>query len=178
MKTRAFILTAVLGCVALLCFAAGPASAHKFYTSLARVEYNAETKAVEVSLRVFADDFELALTRRAGRTVKLDGTKEADRLALEYLRETFVLKNGAGETKALKFVGTEVQNQVAWLYFEAEMPEGLAGARLRDAVLFELFEAQVNVVDFKWTGGRSKLVFVRGDGEREVPRPRRTKKED
>ncbi len=89
-----------------------------------------------------------------------------------------MLKNGAGETKALKFVGTEVQNQVAWLYFEAEMPEGLAGARLRDAVLFELFEAQVNVVDFKWAGGRSKLVFVRGDGEREVPRPRRTKKED
>jgi len=172
MKTRALILTAVLASVALACLAARPARAHKFYTSLALVEYNAETKAVEVSLRVFADDLELALTRRAGRPVKLDRTEDADRLALEYLRETFVLKNGAGETKALRFVGTEVQNQVAWLYFEAEMPEGLAGARLRDAVLFELFERQVNVVDFKWAGGRSDLVFKRGDGEREVPQPR------
>ena len=167
--------TAVLACVALACLAARPAAAHKFYTSLAQVEYNAETKSVEVSLRVFADDFELALTRRAGRPVKLERTEDAGRLALEYLRETFVLRNREGEAKALKFVGIDVQNQVAWLYFEAEMPEGLAGARLRDHVLFELFEKQVNVVDFKWAGGRSKLVFARGDGEREVPQPRRTK---
>ena len=173
---RPIFMTAVLAGVALVCFAARPAAAHKFYTSLAQVEYNAETKTVEVSLRVFADDFELALTRRAGRAVKLDGTQDADQLALEYLREKFVLKNRAGETKPLRFVGAEVQNQVAWLYFEAEMPEGLAGARLRDEVLFELFEKQVNVVDFKWTGGRSDLVFARGDGEREVPQPRRTKK--
>jgi len=166
-------MTAALASAALLsAAAAGPAAAHKFYTSLAQVEYNAETKTVEVSMRVFADDFELALTRRAGRPVKLERTKDADHLALAYLRETFVLKNRAGEAKALKMVGIEVQNQVAWLYFEAEMPEGLGGARLRDAVLIELFPKQVNVVDFKWTGGRSDLVFARGDGEREVPQPR------
>jgi hypothetical protein len=175
MNTRTLITTAVLACVALVSSASRPAAAHKFYTSLAQVEYNAETRSVEVSLRVFADDFELALTRRAGRPVKLERTKDADRLALEYLRETFVLRNREGEAKALKFVGIELKNQVAWLYFEAEMPEGLAGARLSDRVLFELFEKQVNVVDFKWAGGRSKLVFVRGDGEREVPQPRRTK---
>lgn len=179
MKPRTLIRTAALACAALACFAAAapPAAAHKFYTSLAQVEYNAETGTVEVSMRVFADDLELALTRRAGRPVKLDRTKDADQLALAYLRETFVLRNRDGETKALRFVGMEVKEQVAWLYFEAEMPEGLAGARLRDHVLFELFERQVNVVDFKWAGGRSDLVFVRGDGEREVPRPRLTKED-
>jgi len=165
---RPLITTAVLIGVALLA-AAPPARAHKFYTSLALVEYNAETGAVEVALRVFADDLELALTRRAGRQVRLERTKEADRLVTEYLREKFELKNRAGETKELRLVGVEVEREVAWLYFEAEMPEGLAGARLRDQVLFELFAKQVNVVDFKWTGGKSDLVFVRGDGERAVP---------
>jgi hypothetical protein len=156
----------------VLATAARPASAHKYYTSLAQVEYNAESRSVEVSLRVFADDLELALSRRAGRPVRLERTEGADQLALAYLREKFVLKNRAGEAKALKMVGMEVQREAAWLYFEVEMQEGLGGASLRDHVLFDLFDEQVNVVDFRWPDGRSELVFARGDGERPVPQPR------
>src|SRR5215210_7532878 len=154
--------------------AAHPAAApHKYYTSLARVEYNAEAGSVEISLRVFADDIELALTRRAGRKVSLDRTKDADRLVLAYLRDTFELKNRDGEAKALKWVGMELRAGVAWLYVEAEMPEGLAGARLRDHVLFELFAEQVNTVSVRYQGAQADLVFARGDGERVVPSPRK-----
>ena len=166
--------TAVALALLLLPCAAPPApAAHKFYTSLARIEYNAEAGSVEVTLRVFADDLELALTRRAGREVRLDRAKDADRLALAYLRETFQIKNREGEAKALKWVGMELRSGVAWLYFEAEMPEGLAGARLRDHVLFELFKGQVNTVSVRYPGGKADLVFARGDGERTVPAPRR-----
>jgi len=170
---------ALLGCAALWAGAAGAASlphaaaAHKYYRSLAQVEYNAESKSVEVSLRVFADDLELALTRRAGREVSLDRTKDADRLVLAYLRDTFEIKNRDGETKALKWVGMELRSDIAWLYVEAEMPEGLAGARLRDQLLFELFEKQVNTVSVRYPGAKADLVFVRGDGERAVPAPRK-----
>ena len=165
--------------LALLCYAAtcvAPATrsvgAHKFYTSLARVEYNAGEKSVEVTLRVFADDLELALKRRAGRRVSLERTKDAERLVLEYLRDTFEIKNRDGETKALRWVGMELRAGVAWLYVEAEMPEGLAGARLRDHVLFELFREQVNTVSVRYPGARGDLVFTRGEGFRAVPPPR------
>lgn len=176
MKLITRITTAVLlGCAALCAppaFAAPPntaAAAHKYYTSLAQVEYNAENKSVEVALRVFADDLELALTRRTGRAVSLDRTKDADRLTFDYIRDTFEIKNREGGAKALKWVGMELRSGVAWLYLEAEMPEGLAGARLRDQILFELFEEQVNVVSVRCAGERNDLVFVRGDGERVVP---------
>ena len=161
-------LTTLMTAAALLAAAcASPAAAaHKYYTSLAQVEYNDADKSVEVSLRVFADDLEAALTRRAGRSVTLDRTKDVDRLVLAYLRDTFEIKNRAGERKALRWVGMELRAGVAWLYFEAEMPEGLAGARLRDHVLFELFPRQVNTVSVRYRGGHADLVFVRGDGER------------
>jgi hypothetical protein len=169
--TAAALLTWAVLCAPT---AAHPAvAAHKYYTSLARVEYNAEAGSVEISLRVFADDLELALTRRAGRKVSLDRTKDADRLVLAYLRDTFELKNRDGEAKALKWVGMELRAGVAWLYVEAEMPEGLAGARLRDHVLFELFAEQVNTVSVRYQGAKADLVFARGDGERAVPSPRK-----
>jgi hypothetical protein len=170
--------TVLLGCIAMWAMLpAAPVAtafaAHKYYTSLAQVEYNAGEKSVEITLRIFADDLELALTRRAGSKVRLDRTKDADRLVLAYLRETFEIRNRDGETKALKWVGMELRSGVAWLYVEAEMPEGLAGARLRDHVLFDLFVEQVNTVSVRYPGARGDLVFVRGDGERAVPSPRK-----
>jgi hypothetical protein len=179
MRQLARMVTAVLlGCVATWAtpaprFVATGSAAHKFYTSLARVEYNAGEKSVEITLRIFADDLELALTRRAGGEVRLDRTKDAGRLVLAYLRDTFEIKNRDGETKVLKWVGMELRAGVAWLYVEAEMPEGLSGARLRDHVLFELFAEQVNTVSVRYPGARGDLVFVRGDGERAVPSPRK-----
>ena len=175
MRLPTRVMTAMLlGCAALWATPARTpaAAAHKYYTSLAQVEYNVEEKTVEVTLRVFADDLELALKRRAGREVSLDRTKDADRLVLAYLRDRFEIKNRDGEAKALKWVGMELRAGVAWLYVEAEMPEGLAGARLRDHLLFELFAEQVNTVSVRYPGVRADLVFARGDGERTVPAPR------
>ena len=166
-------LTYIAAFILPLCVAAPVSAAHKFYTSLARVEYNAAEKSVEVTLRVFADDLELALKRRSGREVRLDRTKDADRLVLDYLRDTFEIKNRDGEVKPLKWVGMELRAGVAWLYVEADMPEGLSGAHLRDQVLFELFKEQVNTVSVRYPGASADLVFVRGDGERAVPPPRK-----
>jgi hypothetical protein len=167
MRFLALIMSAaLLGCSTLW---PAPAAAHKFYTSLARVEYNAGEKTVEVTLRVFADDLERALTRRAGREVSLDRTKDAGRLVLAYLQDTFEIRNRDGEAKSFKWVGMELRAGVAWLYFEAEMPEGLMGARLRDHVLFELFDEQVNTVSVRYSGVRGDLVFIHGDGDHAVP---------
>jgi len=169
MRTKAF-LTAAL--VALVCASAWPASAaaHKYYASLARAEYNEETKSVEVALRVFADDLELALTRRSGRRVYLDKTKDAADLALGYLRETFEVGGRDGRRVELRWVGMETQGDVAWLYFEAPLPEGPSGATLRDRVLLELFRTQVNIVNLKYGGRKLDLVFKRGDdGPRRIP---------
>jgi hypothetical protein len=172
MKHLTLILTALLlASVASRVSPARAAAAHKFYTSLAQVGYNPEEGTVVVTLRVFADDLELALKRRAGREVRLDRAKDAERLVLAYLRDTFEVRNRDGEAKALKWVGMEVRAGVAWLYFEAEMPEGLTGARLRDHVLFELFDEQVNTVSVRYPGARGDLVFVRGDGDKAVPAP-------
>ena len=170
MKTRALLPAALVACACLFPWPGGAAAAHKFYTSLARVEYNAEAKTVEVALRVFADDLELALTRRSGRRVYLDRTKDAAELTLTYLRETFEISGRDGRKAELRWVGMEAQTDIVWLYFEAPLPEGLAGATLRDRVLLELFRTQVNLVNIKYGDKQLDLVFRRGsDGPRLIP---------
>lgn len=150
---------------ALLCLYsfAYSTSAHKFYVSITQIEYNQKEKNAEIIIRIFADDLENALGKRAGRSVKIGQTEDFDKLALAYLRETFEFRNRSGQAVKFNWVGKEVQTDMVWIYIEAKMPEGLGGAQLRNRILFEMFSEQVNIVNTKFNGKQTGLMYQQGD---------------
>jgi hypothetical protein len=162
----------VIGTISLsliFCLAVGwVASAHKYHTSVTRLEYNPRERAAEITIQTFTDDLKDILDKRTGKNVRLDAGKDANRLAFEYLRDAFELKY-AGSKVELQWVGMEVKGETAWLYALAKMPHGLARASLRNALLFDLFDDQVNIVNILHDGKKSSLVFKHGDGAREIP---------
>lgn len=161
---QALIVTLFLVCVALLPQRAAAAAAHTFHTSLMSLEYNHQEQLLEISLQVYTHDLETILTRRAaGKEVRLDKTPDAATLIFAYLKDSITLKNGAGETKSLSWVGMEAQADRVWLYFEAKMPEGLIGAQLRNRLFFELLEDQLNLVHLKDEDKKNDLTFKPGD---------------
>ncbi|MGH9901422.1 MAG: DUF6702 family protein, partial [Pyrinomonadaceae bacterium] len=138
------------------------AAAHKYHTSFTRVEYNAEEKSAEITMQTFADDLENVLSRRAGRSIRLDKGKDVERLVFDYLRDSFELKGREGGG-ALRWVGMETKADAVWIYLEAPMPEGLSGATLRNGLLLDLFRDQVNIVNVLYGGKKVDLVFKRGE---------------
>ena len=166
MRLTTFTLSAAMFVAALL--HSPPATslaAHKFYTSFAQVEYNEERQAVEVALRVFGDDVENILTRRHGKSVRIGKTGAAEKLIFAYVADAFQLRNRAGEAKKFAWVGMETKGHVAWLYFESPMPEGLDGATLRNRILLDFSDEQVNIVHIQHGGRKADLVFKTGDSD-------------
>lgn len=139
------------------------ALAHKFHESLAQIEYNAESGSAEMTFRLFADDLEKALSKRSGKTVRLDKTPDVEAQALAYVKDRFELKNGDGQIKPFMWVGLELKVDTVWVYVEAPMPEGLKGAQIRNRIFFELFDDQVNRVHITYDGGKTDLVYKPGD---------------
>ena len=127
------------------------AAAHKFHTSFAEANYDAKEASLQITLRTFPDDLENILTKRNGgkKGVRLDRKQETEPLLVAYLQETFQLKNAKGEIVKLSWVGMDAGVDSAWLYFEAPMPEGPAGAQLRNGFLFDLYDDQINLVNVK-----------------------------
>jgi hypothetical protein len=165
--TRAIYILSLSLAVSLLL---APVSlAHKYHTSVTRVEYNQAERSAEITIQTFTDDLRDVLTKRAGKTVRLDAGKSTDGLAFDYLRSVFELKNGNAAPSELQWVGMEVKGETVWLYVLAKMPDGLAKATLRNAFLFDLFDDQVNIVNVIHDNQKSSLVFKRGDGSREIP---------
>jgi hypothetical protein len=145
------------------CLLPSSVGAHTFHTSLARIDYNAETKTAEISIQVFAHDLETALERARGKRVNLEKTPDIEKIIVKYLGERFVLKNKNGEVKKLTFVGKEQSADAVWLYVETAMPESLENASLDNRLFFELHNDQVNLVTARGDGKKQDFVFKPGD---------------
>lgn len=146
---------ALLGAVLL---ATAPALAHKYHASLTTVEWNAENKALEVVVRVFADDLEAAITKSRGTSFQLESADETAVAA--YLAEHVVFRIGDTRLKP-NWVGMEMDVRQLWAYIEIPVPQGIEGLALHHSVFFDLFGDQINTVNVNVTGTVKSLVFDR-----------------
>ncbi len=163
-------LCLVIGAVAPK--AAPNAIAHRYHTSVTRMEYNVEEHSAEITIQTFADDLEAALSKRtrskASGNISVDGSKKTNALVFDYLRTVFRLNSGTEQIE-LQWVGMELKGYSVWIYVQAKLPGGLSKASLRNNLLFDLFEDQVNIVNVLQHGKKVSLVFKRGDDAQRIP---------
>lgn len=167
LKLKNFGLTIFLAVLMFTC-SSSVVSAHRYHTTLTRMDFNEKEKLVEITTHVFLHDLIPTLERKNSKKIDLDKKEEAEKLIFEYLQENFILRNKNGQTKSLKWVGWETKVDSGWLYFETEMPEGLEGASLQNTLFFESFAEQSNLVICKYEGKKADLAFKVGDKFKEI----------
>jgi hypothetical protein len=154
-------LAVAAGCA--LSLAARPAAAHPLHTSLAEVAYDAATRSVTVTLRVFADDFSADVVRRTGARPGPGGVPPDDAM-LRYVAARFTVVTARGDTLPFRWCGARRTDVQLFLCLRAPAPAPPGGGRVRSAILSETFADQVNIVQVSHGGRRQTLLFTRGDG--------------
>ncbi|MBC7797113.1 MAG: hypothetical protein H7Z37_09600 [Pyrinomonadaceae bacterium] len=141
------------------------ANAHTFHSSLSRIDFNTKENSVEITIQVFTNDLQDALTRRSKNKKKINIEKSPNvgDLIVDYLSENFVLKNKSGESKKLTWIGMERQGDAVLLYVETKMPETLTDSTLENRVFFDMFDDQVNLVTARYDAQKVDLAFKAGD---------------
>ena len=145
-----------------------PASAHRYHTSLTRIDYNAKEKLVEITIQLFTHDLVPVLEKRTNKSIDLEKTSDIDKILLEYLDQNFVLKNTKGEAQKLNWVGKEFETDTAYIYVEIPFSETLEGASLQNTIFFESFNEQTNLVNLRFDDKKADLLFVAGDRFKEI----------
>jgi hypothetical protein len=151
------------------------AHAHPVHTSYAEADYRPASGKLEIAWRLFTDDAEAALSRRAGRPVAVARTPaaELDVLLLAYVRATFAVKTPAGVPATFTWVGRELADagQHLWIYFECALSGGPERARFANRGLREVFSDQINSVrvrDHSTTPARQATLLFLNDTEQTV----------
>lgn len=134
---------------------------HPFYVSVTEIVHNKTTGTIQVSVRVFFDDFEKALEKKYKKKVNIlkpADKKEVDGLVAAYLTDHLKL-TANGKLLELKYQGYEIEEDAAWCYFETAKVSAVKQLGVDNDILFDQHTSQSNMVHVIINGKRksSKL---------------------
>jgi hypothetical protein len=121
---------------------------HPFFISVTEIEHNAKAKTLEISCKIFTDDFEKTLRKSYTGTVDLVNVKDKttmDRLVSSYVQQHLVIK-ADDKTVSMKFIGFERQEEAVYAYFEADNIATVKKIAVTDNILFDYKNEQMNIV--------------------------------
>jgi hypothetical protein len=132
---------------------------HDFHVSVCDVEFNEKSKSIQISQRIFLDDFEQALNKKYGVNLIIDDKSTIayrDSLIQVYLFESVNLRVDGKEKKRV-YVGSEIEEDAIWCFIEYEGVKKYKSITITSTVLLETFEDQANIIHFTY-GDKEKSI--------------------
>lgn len=136
---------------------------HPFHLSSTEINYNTKESTIEISCRIFTDDFEAALAKNY--KIKADLSAEARHKAMDAYVRKYALSNlsvkGNAKPLALNYLGFEKDNEAVIVYLESEPIKGLKKLETTNSILYDQFDDQSNIIHISNNGNRksSKLDY-------------------
>ncbi|WP_317170471.1 DUF6702 family protein [Flammeovirga aprica] len=138
---------------------------HPIHLSVCEMNYNEETKGMEIAMKVFFDDLEDAIVLSGGPELHLFTEKEhpqSDEWILKYLQENLQLKINEKAVK-LTWVGKETDEkrdiQSLWVYLEVQNIRKVKDLQVKNTILYDVHQDQRNMLHLKCNGKKVSWLF-------------------
>ena len=143
-----------------------PASTyHPIFVSVTEIEHNAKEKTLEISCKIFTDDFEKTL--RSTYKTYIDLLKPKDKNAMNKLVADYVQKHllikADGKTVALQFLGYEQDEEGIVSYYQVNNIASVKKLDITDNILFEYKKEQISIIHTIVNGNRKSTKLVNPD---------------
>ncbi len=146
---------------ALAFFAHAPmARAHRAHAALSEIVRKSGTETVEITHRVYAHDIEPYLFGAAG--ANWDAPDDTIAVLGRYTMAHFSLR-GDDKPLALDFVGAESEGEFIYLYATANLPAYTRHLVVNNALLMDVHDDQVDLVNIVDDGRTQSAYFRFGD---------------
>lgn len=133
------------------------AAMHPIYVSVTEMELNSAQKTLELSCKLFTDDFEKVLRAQNKTAVDLinpGGRKAAmDKLVNDYVQAHLKI-SADGRPLNLKYLGYEIIEEGVNSYFEVSNVDGLKNISVFNNLLYEYSDQQMGLIHVTVNGNR------------------------
>jgi len=127
---------------------------HPFYISMTDINYNNKSQSLEVSVRIFTDDFEKTLRKNCN--CKVDLLSASDKKAMEPVINNYIQKHLQlkidGKMCSLEFVGYSQEEESTWNYFQVKNVTQLKRIDISNTLLHDYKEEQINMLHISANG--------------------------
>lgn len=136
---------------------------HPLHLSSSELNCNAKSGTIEISCRIFTDDFEDLLGKKYKVKPDLSAAskhKEMDELVNQYITSHLLL-SANGKPLHLTYLGFENDSEAVIIYLESAKVNRLKKLQTTSTVLYDQFDDQTNIFHVTFNGSRksSKLTY-------------------
>lgn len=140
---------------------------HPFHVSVVEIEHNTKDKTLEISCKIFTDDFETILAKNYNTKVDLTNPPSLaamDTLVKKYISSHLGFKVN-GKQVVFGYLGYEVDKEAAYAYIEVENISSVSKLEIANHILYDKFDDQMNIMHVKVNGERKSTKLNYPDKE-------------
>ena len=142
-----------------------PPNPHPFHVSVVEINHNADDRNLEISCKIFTDDFEKILAKNYKTRVDLINPadrKATDKLVSDYIN-THLQLQADGKQLSLSYLGFEREDDAIYVYVEVPQVSTLKKISIVNSLMYDLFDDQTNLMHVIVKGNRKsgKLEYPR-----------------
>jgi len=129
---------------------------HPLYVTVTEINHNAKDKTLEVSCKIFTNDFEAALEKTLHTKTDLSDPKDkkaTDKSVSDYIQRHLQLKVD-GKQVVIEFVGSEKETDATWSYFQVNNIATVKKLEITNSLLYETYEGEINLMHLTVSGNR------------------------
>jgi hypothetical protein len=138
---------------------------HPIFVSVVEIEHNATEKTLEVSCKIFTDDFEKAL--RDTYKTHVDLVEPKSREAMGKLVSDYVLKHLSlqvnGKACTLQYKGYEQLEEAIYSYYQVDEVATVKTISVKDNILYEFKPEQIQLLHITVNGNRKSTKLQNPD---------------
>ena len=148
-------------------FYKSPSELHPVYVSVVEIEHNKAEQSLEMSCRIFTDDFEKTL--RGTTKQKVDLINPTDKKVMEQLVNQYIQQHLKirvnGKAVSLNFLGYEQVEESIQSYYQVNGISAVNNIMLEDNILYEYKAEQMSIIHITVNGNRKSTRLTNPDSK-------------
>jgi hypothetical protein len=132
------------------------ANNHPIFMSVTEIEHNAKDKTLEISCKIFTDDFEKTLRQVYKTSVDLINPKDKEamnKLVADYVQKHLSITVDGKKTN-LQFIGYERQEEGILSYYQVNNITAVNKMDVTDNILYDYKKEQIDIIHVTVAGNR------------------------
>jgi hypothetical protein len=135
---------------------ASPGKPHPFHVSVVEINHNKTDRSLEISCKIFTDDFEKILAKNYKTKTDLareDMKTAMDTLVKKYLQSHLSI-NADGKSLSFNYLGYEIESEATFAYIEVVQLPSVSILGISNTILYDQFADQLNIMHVTVNGDR------------------------
>ncbi len=137
---------------------------HPLYLSICQINHNASQASLEIAMKVFTEDLDLAMSHQGLGNLHLGEDNESEKANVyiaAYLSKQVQIKVD-GKPVVFSYLGKEVEMDVTWCYVEVDSIHTFAELEVTNKLFMELFDPQRNLVHVRFGKKEKSMMLTKG----------------